>query len=193
MSKPRKFWMRWRVRLGYPVAILYWLLAHPIQRSILIGAAVALVGLLVRASAAGFLRKDRVLATSGPYAFTRNPLYFGSSMLAAGFVVAGHSWIAGIVVAVYFAVFYYAVMRNEEQDLRARFPDNFPAYAARVPLFIPHIYGGYGQPIAGSAESVEHFSWALFLRNREYRAVLGTIGGFALVWLRMWLRARFGY
>jgi protein-S-isoprenylcysteine O-methyltransferase Ste14 len=193
MSEPRKFWMRWRVRLGYPVAIIYWLLSRPTPRSILIGAAVALVGLLVRASAAGYLRKDRVLATSGPYAFTRNPLYFGSSMLAAGFVVAGHSWIAGVVVAVYFAVFYYAVMRNEEQDLRARFPEEFPAYAQRVSLFFPWVYGGYGQPIAASAESVEHFSWALFVRNREYRAVLGTIGGFALVWLRMWMRARFGY
>jgi protein-S-isoprenylcysteine O-methyltransferase Ste14 len=193
MSEPRKFWMRWRVRLGYPVAVIYWLLARPTPRSILIGAAVALVGLLVRASAAGYLRKDRVLATSGPYAFTRNPLYFGSSMLAAGFVVAGHSWIAGIVVAAYFAVFYYAVMRNEEQDLSARFPDEFPAYAKRVSFYFPWVYGGYGQPIAASAESVEHFSWALFVRNREYRAVLGTIGGFALVWLRMWLRARFGY
>jgi protein-S-isoprenylcysteine O-methyltransferase Ste14 len=193
MSEPRKFWMRWRVRLGYPVAIIYWLLAQPTQRSILIGAAVALVGLLVRTSAAGYLRKDRVLAMSGPYAFTRNPLYFGSSMLAAGFVVAGRSWIAGVIVTVYFAVFYYAVMRNEEQVLSARFPEEFPAYAKRVSSFFPWVYGGYGQPIAASAESVEHFSWALFLGNREYRAVLGTIGGFALVWLRMWLRARFGY
>jgi protein-S-isoprenylcysteine O-methyltransferase Ste14 len=193
MSEPRKFWMRWRVRLGYPVAIIYWLLARPTPRSILIGAAVALVGLLVRASAAGYLRKDRVLATSGPYAFTRNPLYFGSSILAAGFVVAGHSWIAGVVVAVYFAVFYYAVMRNEEQDLRGRFPNEFPPYAARVPLFFPGVYGGFGQPIAASAEAVEHFSGALFLQNREYRAILGALGGFALVWLRMWLRWRYRY
>lgn len=185
--------MRWRVRLGYPVAMIYWLLARPTARSIEIGVAVALVGLLVRASAAGFLRKDRVLAISGPYAFSRNPLYLGSSMLAAGFVVAGHSWIAGFLVAVYFAVFYYAVMRNEEQGLRVRFPEEFPAYARRVSLFFPWVYGGYGQPMAASAEAVEHFSWALFLRNREYRAVLGTIGGFMLVWLRMWLRARFGY
>jgi hypothetical protein len=152
-----------------------------------------LVGLLVRASAAGYLRKDRVLAMSGPYAFTRNPLYFGSSILAGGFVVAGHSWIAGVVVALYFAVFYYAVMRNEERDLQKRFPEEFPAYAKRVSLFFPWVYGGYGQPIATGAETVEHFSGELFLRNREYRAVLGTLGGFALVWLRMWLRARFGY
>jgi protein-S-isoprenylcysteine O-methyltransferase Ste14 len=193
MSQPRKFWMRWRVRLGYPVAVIYWLLARPTPRSILIGAAVALIGVLVRASAAGFLRKDRVLATSGPYAFTRNPLYFGSSMLAAGFVAAGHSWIAGVIVATYFAIFYYAVMRNEEQDLLARFPEEFPAYARRVSLFFPWVYGGYGQPIAANAEPVEHFSPPLFLKNREYRAVLGTIGGFALVGLRMWLRARSGY
>jgi protein-S-isoprenylcysteine O-methyltransferase Ste14 len=179
--------MRWRVRLGYPVAVVYWFLARPSPRSILIGAAIALVGLLVRASAAGYLRKDRVLATSGPYAFTRNPLYFGSSILAAGFIVAGRSWIAGAIVAIYFAVFYYAVMRNEEQDLRARFPEEFPAYSSRVPLFFPHKYSGSGQPIAASADAVEHFSWPLFLRNREYRAVVGTIGGLGLVALRMWL------
>ena len=82
---------------------------------------VAALGLIVRAAAAGYLRKDRELAVTGPYALTRNPLYLGSAILAAGFVVACHSWIAGLLVSLYFGIFYYAVMRNEEEDLRMRF------------------------------------------------------------------------
>ncbi len=135
MTMQRKFWMRWRVRLGYPVAAIFWLLATPSPRWILLGAAFAMLGLLVRTTAAGYLRKSRELAISGPYARTRNPLYFGSALIAAGFVIAGHSWRAGTLVAVYFAVFYYAVMRNEEEELRSLYGAAFEDYAARVPLF----------------------------------------------------------
>jgi len=192
-SQPRKFWMRWRVRLGYPVAIVYWLFAAPTWRSIAYGAVVAALGLIVRAAAAGYLRKDRELAVTGPYSQTRNPLYLGSAILAAGFVVAGHSWISGLLVSAYFAIFYYAVMRNEEEDLRLRFGAEFDAYAARVPLFFPKLFTG-SAPVAPTAhESDEAFSWAQYRRNREYRALLGTIGAMGMVWLRMWIRARFGY
>ena len=103
----------------------------------MIGGIVAAFGLLVRAAASGHLRKDEELATAGPYASTRNPLYLGSAFLAAGFIIAGNSWWAGLIVGVYFAVFYYAVIRNEEEDLRKRFGATFEAYAARVPLFFP--------------------------------------------------------
>src|SRR6201981_1435838 len=113
-SQPRKFWMRWRVRLGYPVAIIYWLLAAPTWRSIVYGTILAAFGLRVRAPPAGYLRNARELALAAPYAVTRDPLYLGSAILAAGFVVASHSWIAGSLVSLYFGIFYYAVMRNEE-------------------------------------------------------------------------------
>jgi protein-S-isoprenylcysteine O-methyltransferase Ste14 len=188
--QPRKFWMRWRVRLGYPVAILYWLFATPTWRSIVYGTIVAALGLMVRAASAGYLRKDRELAVTGPYARTRNPLYLGSAILAAGFVVAGHSWVAGLLVSAYFAIFYYAVMRNEEDDLRLRFGAEFDAYAARVPLFFPRPFAG-NISIAHAAD--EAFSGAQYRRNREYRALLGTIGAMGMVWVRMWVRARFGY
>src|ERR1700730_1876350 len=133
MSRPRSFFMRWRVRLAYPLALAFWLLAVPTVRSIVIGAMVAAFGLFIRGVAAGHLRKDQELATTGPYARTRNPLYLGSAFLAAGFAVAGRSWLAGALVAVYFAIFYYVVMRNEEEDLRARFGAVYNQYAARVP------------------------------------------------------------
>jgi protein-S-isoprenylcysteine O-methyltransferase Ste14 len=133
--------MRWRVRTGYPVAVVYLVLADPEPRGILIGAVVAAIGLLIRGASSGHLRKDRELATSGPYAHTRNPLYLGSAFLAAGFAIAGGSWWAGLLVVAYFGIFYYAVMRNEEQDLHRRFGAAFDAYAARVPLFFPWFTG----------------------------------------------------
>ena len=189
--------MRWRVRLGYPVAIIYWLLATPTWRSIVYGTIVALLGLIVRAAAAGYLRKDRELAVTGPYALTRNPLYLGSAILAAGFVVASHSWIAGLLVSLYFGIFYYAVMRNEEEDLRMRFGQDFNAYATRVPLFFPNPFAsGKPQSATNSGTNAEvngGFSWAQYRRNREYRALFGAIAAMAMVCLRMYIRGRFGY
>jgi hypothetical protein len=178
--------MRWRVRVGYPVAVAYLLLADPTPRSILIGGIVAALGLFVRGAASGHLRKDRELAVSGPYAHTRNPLYLGSALLAGGFAIAGWSWWAGLLVMVYFGVFYYAVMRNEAEDLRVHFGTAFDAYAARVPFFFPSFAGV-------STESATKFSWEQYRRNREYKALVGTIVGVGVVWLRMWLRGRFGY
>jgi hypothetical protein len=191
-AHPRKFWMRWRVRIGYPVAMLYWLLAQPTRHWIAMGAAVAGFGILIRAIAAGHLSKDRELATAGPYARTRNPLYLGSAFLAAGFAIAGHSWYAGSLIAIYFAVFYYAVMRNEEKDLRIRFGIVFDEYAAKVPLFLPDFFGS-GYMRYPDARSAEAFSWQLYRRNREYKALIGTIVAMAAVWLRMYLQRRYGH
>jgi protein-S-isoprenylcysteine O-methyltransferase Ste14 len=190
VTERRKFWMRWRVRAGYPVAVIYWLLARPAPRSILIGAAIAGIGLLVRGAASGHLRKDRQLAVTGPYAQTRNPLYLGSAFLAVGFAVAGCSWSAGALVIGYFAVFYYAVMRNEEADLRKRFGATFDEYAARVPLFFPR-FTKSGSP-AASPDSAA-FSWAQYRKNREYNALVGALAGLGLMVLRIWIRSRLGY
>lgn len=184
--------MRWRVRAGYLVGGLYWLLARPTPHSIVYGGVLAAFGLLVRGIASGHLRKDRELAVTGPYACTRNPLYLGSALLAAGFIVAGHSWVAGLLVAAYFAIFYYAVMRNEEEDLRARFGAAFAEYAARVPLFFPRAPKGPVAP-ADSASENGKFSSAQYMGNREYKALIGAVIGLGIMWLRMWLRARTGY
>ncbi len=185
--------MRWRVRVGYPVAVLYWVLATPTPQSIAMGAAIAAFGLMIRALAAGHLWKDQELAVTGPYAATRNPLYLGSSLLAVGFAIAGHSWWAGSLVVIYFGVFYYAVMRNEEADLRAKFGAAYEQYAERVPLFLPKFWGpAYGAtPVPGAEPKA--FSAAQYAKNREYRALIGTVAGFGIVALRMWIRARYGH
>ena len=184
--------MRWRVRLGYPVALVYLALASPTPHWIASGAALAGFGLIIRALAAGHLRKDRELATSGPYARTRNPLYLGSAFMAVGFAVAGHSWWAGGVVVIYFAVFYYAVMKNEEADLLVRFGTSFENYARKVPLFFPMLLGA-GYQSSPETTMGQNFSWDQYGRNREYRALIGTIGALAVVWLRLWVRRRYGW
>lgn len=191
MSRPRSFWMRWRVRLGYPLAFIFFILAAPTARSILVGCIIAAIGLFIRGSAAGYLRKDRELATSGPYARTRNPLYLGSAFLAAGFAIAGHSWLAGALVTLYFAIFYSAVMRNEEQDLRAQFGAAFNQYAAHVPLFFP-FWVGSKYSAGTAAKPKEKFSWHQYRRNREYQALLGALAGLAALGFRLWIRMRFG-
>lgn len=191
LVQPRKFWARWRVRLGYPIALIYWLIAVPTSQSILLGALIAAFGLLIRAVASGYLRKDETLATSGLYAYTRNPLYLGSAFLAAGFILAGRSWIAGTIVAAYFAVFYYAVMRSEERDVRERFGVAFDEYARNVPLFFPRFTPA--ENASQETHASNGFSWDQYARNREYQALLGTIAGLAVIWMRMWFRALFGY
>ncbi|HTV59324.1 MAG TPA: isoprenylcysteine carboxylmethyltransferase family protein [Verrucomicrobiae bacterium] len=184
MSERRNFWMRWRVRLGYPLAIIYWILARPTPHSIVYGGLIAAFGLIIRALAAGHLVKYQELATSGPYAATRNPLYFGSSLLAAGFAIAGRSWIGGGLIAVYFGVVYYAVMRNEEQELRAKFGAIFDEYASRVPLFFPRPPHTHSAQRKSDDPSAKEFSWAQYLRNRETQALVGTVLALTAVWLR---------
>jgi len=181
MGWPPAFWTRWRVRVGYPVAVAYLWFASPTWKSVATGGAIAALGLVVRALAAGHLRKWEGLATSGPYACTRNPLYFGSTLLAVGFAVAGHSWIGAALIAAYFAVFYPSVIKREEAELRARYGRAYEEYAARVPLFWPRIRRQTPAPL-------EQFSWPLYRRNHEYQAALGFLAGLALLILRMYWR-----
>src|ERR1700686_5530834 len=106
MNSAGAFFVRWRVRLGYPLAVAVLFFARPQPRSILYGALVGLVGLALRAWAAGYLHKQEVLTVTGPYAYTRNPLYLGSPVLALGAGIATRSWISGAILLIYFAVFY---------------------------------------------------------------------------------------
>jgi protein-S-isoprenylcysteine O-methyltransferase Ste14 len=155
---------RIRVPAGFAFAALYLWLAAPTWRSIAVGAVVALVGVALRALASGHIRKDTELTTSGPYAFTRNPLYLGSLIIAAGFAIAARSpWVVlGLVVL--FVALYVPVIRAEEEYLRSHFT-GYEEYSRQVPRLWarwPH------QSPAGS------FSLQLYLRHREYNALIGT-------------------
>src|SRR6202008_4107907 len=167
---PPKMVQSWRVRGGYVLAVVVLSLARPTLHSILLGAAIGLLGLAIRAYAAGYLQKQEVLTVTGPYARTRNPLYFGSSILALGATVAMNSWWAAALLLIYFTLVYGFVMRREAMELRQKHGDAFDAYAAVVPLFFPKIS-------AGTQEATGHigFSWQRYKKTREYRAAVGFL------------------
>ncbi len=159
---------RIRVPLGFVFAVLYFWLARPTWRFIAIGAIAIVPGLLIRALASGHVRKNEALAMSGPYAYTRNPLYLGSLLIGIGFAVAARSWWVGVVLVVMFFAIYFPVIRGEEAFLRQRFPE-FEEYVRRVPRMLPRI-------VRRSAveETAGGFSFDLYLKHREYNALLGS-------------------
>jgi protein-S-isoprenylcysteine O-methyltransferase Ste14 len=177
------FLARYRVRLGYPLAITVLALARPNTRSILYGALAGMIGLLVRALAAGHLHKQEVLTVTGPYAYTRNPLYFGSAVLASGVAIATHSWLSTSILAAYFVIFYSVVMRREEGELRQHHGAAFDEYARAVPLFFPRFTAA--KLSAGSGGS---FSFAQYKKNHEWQAPLGLLFLLALLLLIWRLR-----
>src|SRR5438445_645313 len=114
---------RIRVPLGFVFALVYFWLARPSWRSIAVGAVLVLPGLWIRALASGHVRKNEALATSGPYAYTRNPLYLGSLLIGVGFAMAARSWWIGLLLLVMFFAIYIPVIRGEEELLRQKFPE----------------------------------------------------------------------
>jgi protein-S-isoprenylcysteine O-methyltransferase Ste14 len=181
---------RWRVPLGFLVAAMFIVLARPRAATLAIGGAVAVCGLLVRAWASGHIRKNDALAISGPYAYTRNPLYLGTFILGLGFTIAaaGDWWLLYIVLGGMFAALflgiYLPVMRVEALTLAQLFGEDYKRYAAAVPLLFPRLtpYGGDD----GRATSLT-FDLSLYLRYREYRAALGLLVGWSVLALKAFL------
>jgi protein-S-isoprenylcysteine O-methyltransferase Ste14 len=131
------------------------------------------LGLLLRGWAAGHLSKNQRLAMSGPYAYTRNPLYLGTALVAAGLVAASRSWWLGALFAAVFVFIYLPAIQLEQQHLSNLFPE-YREYAARVPMLWPKL---------GGAERGQGFDFALYGRNREYQALYGFLAGAAyLIW-----------
>jgi len=156
---------RIRVPLGFAFAALFLWLADPRKRSLLIGVVFVAIGLIVRALASGHVQKNEHLATSGPYAYTRNPLYLGSSILAIGFAIAARSLWVAVALVLMLVTIYLPVIRDEEEFLRQRFPE-FADYARQVPRWLPRLKAAEAQ--TGS------FSWTLYWKHREYNATLGA-------------------
>ena len=170
MKATGAFFVRWRVRLGYPLAIAVLWFARPTPWSILSGALIGMIGLWLRAYAAGYLHKQEVLTVTGPYAHTRNPLYLGSAILALGVGIATHSWVSLSILFFYFALFYSIVMRREEKELGLRHGAAFEEYACAVPLFIPRFTSA---KLTGA--SAGSFSFAQYRKNHEWQAALGFL------------------
>ena len=177
---------RWRVPLGFACAAVFIVLARPDRRSLAVGGAVALVGLLIRAWASGHIRKNARLAVSGPYAHTRNPLYLGSFILGLGFTVAASSdwWLLLLLGGLFAALFlgiYWPVMRVEAATLAEMFGGEYKAYAEAVPLLFPRPTPY--RPGNPAADSVK-FDPTLYMRYREYRAAVGLVVAWGVLWLK---------
>ena len=181
MPKDYSTWAaRWRVPLGFALGALYLILAQPSPALLLAGASLALVGLLLRAWSAGYLAKNQRLVTSGPYAYTRNPLYLGSAVMGLGAALAGRSWVMGVAFAAFFSLVYWPVMQREAEFLRRQFSEAFEPYASQVPLFFPK-WPRHPTPPA-------KFQWKLYLKNREYEAAAGYAAAMVFLALKMLLR-----
>jgi protein-S-isoprenylcysteine O-methyltransferase Ste14 len=167
---------RVRVAAGYAVFVIALFCARPTTGSILAAIPLALLGQALRLWAAGHIEKTHALATGGPYAHTRNPLYLGSVLLALAAGLAAASPWAIAAIATYFVVFYPAIVAEEAAFLRAKFPHEYAAWASQVPLFLPRVSSG------GPRSS--RFSWRRVAANREWRTALALPFVFALLWAR---------
>jgi protein-S-isoprenylcysteine O-methyltransferase Ste14 len=164
MTDVRRRFARYRVRLGFVAAAVGLWLATPSWRTLAIGGAIALVGEAIRVWAAGHLEKSREVTASGPYRFTRHPLYLGSAVIGVGFAVAAGSAIVAAIVVVYLGVTLTSAIRSEERHLTDKFGAAYPAYRdGRAP------------------EMPRHFSLARAVANREHRAIAGLAAALALL------------
>ncbi len=173
VSKNKRLLQRVRVPLGFVFAVLFVIFSRPSVISMTAGCGILLIGLLIRSWASGHIRKARALAISGPYAYTRNPLYLGSSFLGAGFAVgAGVWWLVLLFLVLYLSI-YLPVMRVEETDIHNIFGAEYEEYKTNVPLFLPRL--------TPWKKTGKKFDFQLYLSHREYRAALGF--GIAMVLL----------
>lgn len=160
---------RLRVPSGFLIVVVFAWLSHPTAISVAAGVPVSILGLALRAWAAGCLAKNQQLATGGPYAFTRNPLYIGTLLVAIGLTIAARNPVLAVLFALVFLLVYLPVIQLEEQHLRRLFPD-YAGYAAEVPALLPRF-----TPFA--QRSSNPFRGAQYLKNQEYQAAVGFAAG----------------
>jgi len=170
---------RYRVPVGWMLGVLVIVLARPTAHSMLAAAPLAVAGEAIRLWASGHIEKTRALATGGPYAHTRNPLYVGSLLIALAVGVASASpWVV-LAVSVYFLAFYPSVMREEAAFLARTFPEQYASWAAAVPAFWPRLTPG--------GPRASRFEWARVAGNREWRTVVALPLVALLLYVRTWL------
>lgn len=163
---------RWRVFLGFVSAALVLWLATPTWPSLALGAAIAIAGESLRLWAAGHLEKSREVTRSGPYRFTRHPLYLGSTLLGIGLATAAYHLIVALIIVAYLAATLTAAMRSEEAHLREKFGDDYDAYAEKR-----------ASPMA------RRFSWARARHNREHHTIAGLLAGLAVLAAKILVKA----
>jgi len=177
---------RWRVPLGFAMGIAFVILSQPTLWLLVTGGGVALLGLLLRALASGYLEKGRKLATAGPYRYTRNPLYLGSFLMGVGFAIAARSWVLGVAFLAFFPLVYWPVMRREEELLRRQYAEAYDQYAVSPPLFFP-IFAARSKASQSYIQK-DNFRWERYRKNREYEAAMGYFTGIVFLAVKLQLR-----
>ncbi len=180
MKQGTKALARWRVPLGWVLGLVALYLATPDPKLYVTGLGVAGLGEAIRLWAAGHLERWKGLTTSGPYAWTRNPLYLGSVLVGLGFALATGRWEILVLLALFLFLVYRPVMRREAAALAEAHPEPYAAYAEEVPLFLPRVTpyrGGVGR----------RFSWKRVWSNCEHVTVLGVSAVAALIGLKFWI------
>src|SRR5947207_1100877 len=171
---------RIRVPAGLVLAPLLIIAARPSPRGLLMGALVAVIGLLIRAWASGYLKKNLELTVTGPYAHTRNPLYLGTFIMGGGIALAsGAWWFAAVYVALYLLI-YVPVMIAEGETLNQLFAGEYPDYSREVPLFLPRATA-YRSTASEKMNGEQRFAFSQYLKHREYRAAIGVVAALAVL------------
>jgi protein-S-isoprenylcysteine O-methyltransferase Ste14 len=158
----------WRVRAALIGVILAVVFARPSITSLITGGCISFIGLAIRAWAGSHIRKEKELAVTGPYRYTRNPLYFGNFILGISMAVGGNAVIPALIFGIYFMIFYPVVILVEKERMEKYFPRQYREYKKHVPLFLPRL-----NPSLDEENSA--VSFRLYLNNKEYRALIGTL------------------
>jgi protein-S-isoprenylcysteine O-methyltransferase Ste14 len=172
---------RIRVPLGFIFAALFLWLARPTWSLMLLSLLLVVPGLWLRGYAAGYVKKNAELTRTGPYAYTRNPLYLGSMMIAFGFALASGNWAIFLILATGFLAIYLPTIRSEEEYLRSHFP-GFDDYSRQVPRLLPRLTPAQNDLPPG------RFSRERYLHHREYNALMGSAAIYGALAVRLLLR-----
>jgi protein-S-isoprenylcysteine O-methyltransferase Ste14 len=171
---------RWRVRAASIGLILAIIFARPDLTSFLTGLGICFLGLLIRTWSTGHLRKEKKLAISGPYKYTRNPLYLGNFVIGISVAFASRSWWVFAYFAAYFLLFYPLAIKREMKRMKEFFPGEYDEYKRKTPLFFPSWR-------SFSLSGKNKFSWKLFQKNKEWRAIIGAFLFWVILALKMTL------
>ena len=185
----RQFAQRIRVPAGFVLAPLLFITARPTAASLVTGAVVAVIGLTIRGWASGYLKKNEELTVTGPYAHTRNPLYFGTFFLGAGVAIGAGTLLFTVLFVGLYLLIYLPVMFAEADTMRALFSRDYEDYSKQVPLFLPRLTP-YREARNRQAASIGNqegrgFDSSLYLRHREYRAAFGLLVVYVLLAVKL--------
>ncbi|MEW6213056.1 MAG: isoprenylcysteine carboxylmethyltransferase family protein [Acidobacteriota bacterium] len=177
----RSFAQRIRVGAGFLLVPILVVAARPTVKTLIAGGAITFAGLAVRAWASGYLKKNQELTTTGPYAYTRNPLYLGTFLMGAGAAIASGSWWFAAAYLLFYLLIYAPVIMAEAETMRKLFPDEYEIYSQRVPMLIPRL-----TPYQSAESSSERgFRLSQYIRHREYRAAIGCVIVFLILVARL--------